>query len=52
MFTFLQLNGMEPIATEIEYYQTMMAVANGQMSKTTLTDWLLTVTDGVPPNIE
>ncbi len=52
IFAFLQFNGLEPIATEIEYYQTMMAVANGQMSKTTLADWLQTVTHGKPPNIE
>src|ERR1700730_6319090 len=52
MFTFLQLNGLEPTATEIDYYQTMMAVASGQMSKEQLADWLLTVTDGIPPEVE
>ncbi len=30
----------------------MMAVASGQMSKTTLADWLQTVTNGKPPTIE
>jgi len=43
MFTFLRLNGLEPIATEAEYYQTMMAVASGQMSKDQLADWWQTV---------
>ncbi len=52
MFTFLRFNGLEPTATEIEYYQTMMAVASGQMSKTTLADWLQTVTNGTLPIIE
>ena len=33
MFTFLRLNGLEPIASEMDYYQTMMAVANGELSK-------------------
>lgn len=51
MFTFLQLNGLEPTATEIDYYQTMMAVANSQMSKPQLADWLQTVTNGTPPEI-
>ncbi len=31
MFTFLQLNGFEPTATEIDYYQAMMAVASGRI---------------------
>jgi death-on-curing protein len=52
MFTFLQLNGLAPIAAEIDYYQTMMAVASGQMSKEQLAGWLSTSTDGVPPSIE
>jgi len=52
MFTFLQLNGLEPIATEIEYYETMMAVASGQMSKEQLTDWLQTVTRGPLQKLE
>ncbi len=52
MFTFLKLNGLEPIATEAEYYGTMMAVASGQMSKEQLTDWLQTVTSGPLPKLE
>ncbi|HEX6553114.1 MAG TPA: type II toxin-antitoxin system death-on-curing family toxin [Ktedonobacteraceae bacterium] len=49
MFTFLQLNGLEPVATEMDYYQAMMAVASGSMSKEQLADWLQTVTNGIPP---
>jgi death on curing protein len=49
MFTFLQLNGLKPIATEIEYYSTMMMVANGQMNKEKLANWLESVTEGTPP---
>ena len=52
MFTFLRLNGLEPIATEVEYYDAMMAVAGGQMSKEQLADWLPTVTRGVLPKLE
>src|SRR5260370_22201082 len=51
MFTFLQLNGLEPTATEIDYYQAMMAVATGHMSKEHLADWLQTPTHGIPPEI-
>jgi death-on-curing protein len=51
MFTFLQLNGLEPTATEVDYYQTMMAVASGQMSKEQLADWLQTAAHGTPPKI-
>src|SRR5947199_7769493 len=40
MFTFLQLNELEPIATELDYYRTMMEVADGHMSKEQLADWL------------
>jgi len=42
MFTFLKLNSLEPIASEMAYYETMMAVATGQMSKEALTAWLRT----------
>jgi len=42
MLTFLKLNGYEPVAPEIDYYQTMMAVASGQMSKEQLAAWLET----------
>jgi len=51
MFTFLQLNGLEPTASEIDYYQVMMAVASGQMQKEPLADWLRTATDGTAPDI-
>ncbi|TMC17970.1 MAG: type II toxin-antitoxin system death-on-curing family toxin [Chloroflexi bacterium] len=51
MFTFLQLNDLEPTATEIDYYQAMMAVASGSMSKEQLADWLQTATHGIPPEI-
>lgn len=51
MFTFLQINGLEPIATEVDYYQVMMAVASSQMSKEQLIEWLKTVTQGTPPKI-
>jgi death on curing protein len=40
MFTFLQLNGIEPGASEPDYYGVMMSVASGQMSKEQLVDWL------------
>src|SRR5205807_10456174 len=52
MFTFLRLNGLDPIATEAEYYQTMMAVASGQMSKDQLASWLQTVATGQSPDAE
>lgn len=42
MFTFLRLNGLEPIASEFDYYQTMMAVAKGEMNKEQLATWLQT----------
>ena len=41
MFTFLLLNGVEPTATEIAYYETMIAVASGKTSKEQLKIWLL-----------
>lgn len=40
MFTFLRLNGLEPHASELDYYAVMMSVASGQMSKEQLADWL------------
>lgn len=40
MFTFLQLNGIEPGVSEADYYTVMMSVASGQMSKEQLADWL------------
>lgn len=42
MFTFLGLNGLEPIATEADYYIIMMSVASGQMKKEQLGEWLQT----------
>ena len=51
MFTFLQLNALEPIATETDYYITMMAVATGNMSKEQLADWLRTVVNGTTPDL-
>ncbi len=43
MLTFLKLNGLEPTATEMAYYEVMMAVANREMSKEQLADWLRTL---------
>lgn len=51
MFTFLKLNGLEPIATESDYYAVMMAVASRNMTKEELTDWLQTAVQGTPPDI-
>ena len=42
-FTFLRLNGLELIASELDYYQTMMAVAKGEMDKEQLASWLQTI---------
>ena len=43
MFTFLRLNGLELVASELDYYQTVMAVANGEMNKEQLATWLQTI---------
>jgi death on curing protein len=51
MFTFLQLNALEPIAKESNYYITMMSLATGNMSKEQLADWLRTVVNGTPPDL-
>jgi death-on-curing protein len=51
MFTFLQLNALEPIATETDYYITMMSVATGNTSKEQLADWLRTAVNGTPPDL-
>ncbi len=51
MFTFLHLNELEPIASESDYYVTMMAVATGNMSKDQLADWLRTAVNGTPPDV-
>ena len=49
MFTFLQLNDRQIIATEIDYYNAMMSIATGQMNKDQLTLWLQEVTEDTPP---
>ncbi len=51
MLTFLQFNGLEVMAAEMDYYQVMMAVASSHMSKEQLTEWLRTVTTGTPLEI-
>ena len=51
MFTFLHLSGLEPTATEFDYYTAMMAVASGQMSKEQLAAWLQTAVSGIPPDM-
>ena len=51
MFTFLHLNGLEPVASEADYYATMMAVASGQMSKEELAARVQTVVRGAPPDV-
>ncbi len=45
MFTFLRLNGLNLTATELDYYQTIMAVASGQMNKEQLTTWVQIIVD-------
>jgi death-on-curing protein len=52
MFTFLKLNGLEPTASEEDYYETMMAVANKQVDKAGLAEWLQTAVSGTPPALE
>jgi death on curing protein len=51
MFTFLQLNALEPIAKESDYYITMMSLATGNMSKEQLADWLRTAVNVTPPDL-
>lgn len=51
MFTFLQLNGLEPTVAESDYYGTMMAVATGQMGKEQLADWMQMAVSGIPPDM-
>lgn len=51
MFTVLQLNGLEPVATELDYYTVMIAVASGNMRKEQLADWLQTAVSGTPPDM-
>ena len=52
MLTFLRMNGLEPVADEFSYYETVMAVANGAMDKSALASWLQTAVRGNPPGIE
>jgi death on curing protein len=49
MLTFLRLNGLEVVATEVDYYHVMMSVANGACNKEQLATWLRTVAIGTPP---
>jgi death-on-curing protein len=51
MLTFLKLNGLRPVATELDYYRVMMAVASGAMGKKELAIWLQTAVEGIPPSI-
>jgi death-on-curing protein len=51
MFTFLKLNGLEPVATEADCYATIIAVATGQVSKEQIAAWLETVASGTAPDI-
>ncbi len=52
MFVFLRLNGLVPIVSELEYYQTMMAVASGTVSKESLIEWVQTAVEGIAPDVE
>ena len=52
MFTFLKLNGLDPIASEHDYYEAVMAVATGQMGKDQPSEWLRTAVSGVAPSLE
>jgi prophage maintenance system killer protein len=40
MVTFLKLTGLEPVASGMTYYETMMALASGALDKQQLADWL------------
>jgi len=52
MLTFLKLNGLEPVVSEMDYYEAMMAVANREMSKEQLAAWLRVAVSGTPPEVE
>lgn len=52
MFVFLKLNRLEPIATEMEYYTTMIDIARGVMDKASLTEWIRAAVEGEPPDVE
>jgi len=45
MLTFLAVNGLEPIVSQYKYYDAIMSLANGQISKEDLTNWLYTAVD-------
>ncbi|GAC1375355.1 MAG: type II toxin-antitoxin system death-on-curing family toxin [Ktedonobacteraceae bacterium] len=47
MFTFLRLNNLNPTASELDYYQAIMAIASGQMNKEQLITWLETAVSAV-----
>jgi len=47
MFTFLKLNGLEPVVAEFDYYVKMMEVASGQLSKEQLAVWLQTAVKSI-----
>lgn len=51
MFTFLSLNGLDVVAPEQAYYETMMAVATHTLRKAGLAAWLRTVVRGTPPDV-
>ena len=51
MFTFLALNGLDPVASQWDYYAAVMAVASGRMGKAALADWLHTAVSGTPPDV-
>ena len=51
MLTFLQLNSLEPIVPEMDYYEAMMGVATGRMNKEQLATWVQTAVVGTPPEI-
>jgi death-on-curing protein len=40
MDIFLQINGIEIVASEKETYKTMIKLSSGELSKTDLTNWL------------
>jgi death-on-curing protein len=49
MLTFLAFNGLEVIADEGNYYETIMALARGELDKERLVEWLRSNTRGTPP---
>ncbi len=51
MLTLLLFNRLQISASEMDYYDVMMAIANGQMSKDQIAEWLQSVTTGTPPEV-